>query len=275
MSTEIYYFTGTGNSLFVAKDIAEKTGAVLIPIASLKDRKSIITDADIIGIVFPVYYGELPIIIDKFVRKIEGISGKYIFAVCTYGGAADASLRILKRIIRSSGGVLSAAYGVHMPQNAFLKPKENHQKLFMEWKKKLEFIDKNTKAKAEGVFYSNVLLELLFIPIHVFLIKPVMNKHFRRISNLPPNLKTEEHMHAMDMNFKTNEDCNGCGTCSKVCPVDNIIISDSRPTWLHHCENCLACYNWCPNKAIQGGMSTKDFYYHQPEIKITEIMEQK
>jgi len=49
-------------------------------------------------------------------------------------------LRILRRIIRSKGGELSAAYGIHMPQNAFHKPRENYQEIYAEWKKKLELI---------------------------------------------------------------------------------------------------------------------------------------
>jgi len=53
---EIYYFSGTGNSLVVARDIAEKMNGNLISIPSVMDKESITTDADVIGIVFPVYY---------------------------------------------------------------------------------------------------------------------------------------------------------------------------------------------------------------------------
>lgn len=275
MSTEIYYFSGTGNSLSVAKDIAEKTGGTLIPIASLMDRSCINTDADVIGIIFPVYYMEPPMIIAEFARKLKDIKGKYIFAVCTYGGAAGASLRMLKRFINSSGGVLSAAYGVCMPQNSFPKPNEDHQVKYMEWKRKLELIIKNIDIKAKGIFYANFWLEIALIPIHIFIIKPICKRHFKRISRLPPDSKYEEHKHAMDRNFNTNENCNGCGICSKVCPVGNIILNDNKPVWQNHCEHCLACYNWCPNNAIQGGITSKGYYYRHPGIKLSEIIEQK
>jgi flavodoxin len=56
MNIEIYYFTGTGNSLAVARDIALKTDGKLIPIPSVMDKEIIKTDADVIGIVFPTYY---------------------------------------------------------------------------------------------------------------------------------------------------------------------------------------------------------------------------
>lgn len=275
MSIEIYYFSGTGNSLAVAKDIAEKAGGTLIPIASLLDKKMITTDADVIGIVFPVYYCELPIIIKEFAMKLENLKQKYIFSVCTYGGAASASLRILKRIIRSKGGELSAAYGIHMPQNAFYKPGENRQKIYSAWKKKLGLIVNNIKSQAKGMFYSNIVLELLFVPIHLILIKPVCRKSFSKQLNMPYNSRFEELIHMLDKGFSTNIKCSGCGICSKVCPVGNIKIIDEKPVWLNYCENCLACYNWCPNKAIQGGISSKDYYYNHPEVKISEIMNQR
>jgi flavodoxin len=89
MKTAIYYFSGTGNSFAVARDIAEKTSGKLISIPSVMDQPSIITDADVIGIVFPVYFravlGGIPLIVRRFTRKLEDIDSKYIFAICTYG----------------------------------------------------------------------------------------------------------------------------------------------------------------------------------------------
>ena len=86
---EIYYFTGTGNSLAVAKMIAERTGAKLIPIAAVMDRKAIESAAEAVGIVFPVYYATnetgIPIIVKRFVAKLTDIGSKYLFAVCTSG----------------------------------------------------------------------------------------------------------------------------------------------------------------------------------------------
>ena len=89
MPMEIYYFSGTGNSLVVARDIAEKTKTRLISIPTVVDQERIKTDADCIGIVFPSYLAHLygiPLVVEKFVKKLDGIGGKYIFAVCTCGG---------------------------------------------------------------------------------------------------------------------------------------------------------------------------------------------
>ncbi len=274
MSVEIYYFSGTGNSLIVARDIAEKTNAKLIPIASQIEKKVIITNADIIGIVFPVYYCDIPLIVRRFAGKLDNISNKYIFAVCTYGGGTGDSLKTLSRIICSGGGELSAQYGVHMPQNAFLKSWENHEKILKEWKKKLEIINKNINIQKKGIFLDNLLLSLILFPFNKFF-KLMGKRGLAKLSDSSPHMPIEELMYRADRSYSTNEKCNGCGICSEVCPVDNIKIINNKPVWLNHCENCLACYNWCPHKAIQSGIAQKEYYYRHPGVKISDIINQK
>ena len=82
----VYYFSGTGNSFAVARDIARKINGELISIASVIDEESIKTDADMIGIVFPVYNQGIPYIIKRFINKTKySLGEKYIFGVCTCG----------------------------------------------------------------------------------------------------------------------------------------------------------------------------------------------
>lgn len=136
------------------------------------------------------------------------------------------------------------------------------------------WIINNIKNRAEGIFYSNRALELLFIPIHLLLIKPMVRKAFVERLNMPPDTKIEELIPMMDIGYHTTTACDGCRICAKVCPVGNIKMEDQKPVWLHHCENCLACYNWCPNQAIQGGIASVDYYYRHPEIMLSEIIKQ-
>ena len=85
---EVYYFSGTGNSLVLAKLVAERLGGALIPIASVIDREKIEPAADVIGITFPVYYADAPNIVRRFAEKLANTEGKYIFAISNYGGGA-------------------------------------------------------------------------------------------------------------------------------------------------------------------------------------------
>ncbi|MBU7033196.1 MAG: 4Fe-4S binding protein [Theionarchaea archaeon] len=270
----VYYFSGTGNSLVVARDIAEKTNAKLIPIASQLEKKIIIANADIIGIVFPVYYGDLPPIIRRFAEKLDNISNIFIFAVCTYGGGAGDSLSTLNQIIHSRGGELSAGYGVHMPQNAFSKPWENLERIYNKEKKKVEIISENSKMKKKGVFFSDIVSHAILFPFNI-LFKRLARRGLANLVHSSQHLSMEELIQEVDKSFSTNEKCTGCGICSEVCPVNNIQIIDKTLVWLHHCENCLACYNWCPHKAIQGEIAQKGYYYHHSNITSSDIANQR
>jgi len=277
MSIDIYYFSGTGNSLSVAKDIAAKTGGNLVPIASVVDNDVIDIDSDVIGIVFPVYYTELPVIIKKFTGKLANIGNKYIFAVCTFGGSAGYSLKSLRRLIEARGGELSATYRVHMPQNSFPKFFENHARLYSTWNKQVAKVVRNTNERKHGEFFQHILLGPFFILVDYSLskMKGTYKKSFAKLSNAAPDLEMDELIHLNDTSFNLIEKCTGCGICARVCPVNNITMTDNKPVWQHHCENCLACYNWCPVKAIRGGIAAKNYYYRRPEIKVTEMMKQR
>lgn len=281
MNLEIYYFSGTGNSLAVARDIAEEMGGDLISIPSIMDKKSITTDADVIGIVFPVYYlgtVNIPLVVQRFVGKLDDISAKYVFAVCTFGGGAGSTLAMLDEMIRARGGRLSSGFGVQMPQNAFRKPFENKTKLYSNWKeKKLDFICEHIKAK-DGWFDTDEL----FIGLVVAIIERMMKVGFLNRSSLrsmkktarlqeDSDLKLDEVIHFMDRSYSTDENCTGCSTCSKVCQVRNIEIVDNKPAWQHHCENCLACIKWCPQSAIHGYGELPEGYHHQ-DVNILDML---
>ena len=77
----------------------------------------------------------------------------------------------------------------------------------------------------------------------------------------------------MDRNFFADGRCNGCGICAKVCPSGNVSMVDGKPRWAGHCEQCLACLQWCPTKALQYGKKTERYQrYHHPEIKVADVV---
>ena len=276
-TTEIYYFTGTGNSLSVARELNDRlSGSKLIPIASLNNKEYVKSSADVVGIIFPVYYGEAPNIVKDFVKKLETSKDVYTFAVATFGGSSGNSLKNLKQLIGSNGYQLSAGFGVHMPQNAFYKFWENKDKVYRRSRKKVDSIVKKINSRKKGIFRSDYLLRpLVFLLYGYFENKTI--EHLEKISNIPyqSGMTLEELLPLADRNYRTDENCEGCGICAKVCPVNNIKMIDGKPEWQNHCENCLACYNMCPNKAIHGGVLSKDYHYIHPEFKMSDLKIQK
>ena len=267
---EVYYFSGTGNSLIVARDITKKLNAKIINVLSIINQENINSDANVLGFVFPIYHFKHPFLIEKIVTKFRNFNSKYIFAVCTYGLKPSNSIKIFDNLIKSCGGKLSGGFTVKMPHNGIgsnLFTQREHEIMFNNWKTKLgvivEYIIKRKKGKLET---SNMIINLISsglfvktIPTVIKLMKQVIMKGWKSLL------------------FASNEKCDGCGICKKICPVNNIEIINNKPSWLNlNCIGCFACLHWCPKDAIQlGRTNIKIKNYHHPDVKISDILVNK
>jgi ferredoxin/flavodoxin len=275
MSIEIYYFSGTGNSLFVARDIAVKMKGKVIPIPSLIEMDNISTEAEVIGIVFPIYNAVLdgmPLMIKRFIDRLENLGSKYVFAVCTCKGWSRVTISNLDEQIKVRGGKLSAGFTVTMPDNSNPTTIIQQQRLFSKWKKKLEFIYQYVNARKRGRFENTVFFNLIVFP-YMSKGKRETLKLYSKLANAT-NLPYEELVPLSDRSFLVDDKCNGCRICANICPATNIIIINDKPVWQNHCESCLACINWCPKKAISGGITTDRVQtnYHHPDIKVSDML---
>ena len=268
MTTEIYYFSGTGNSFAVARDVAAKTNGKLTPITSALVKESIDTQAEVIGFVFPIYDFRPPLIVEKFIGRIKNIGSKYIFAVCTYGITPSKSMKIFETMIKSCGGELAAGFAVGMPHNGIGSnsfSQIQHERMFKNWKIKCEAVSEYIIARAKGKLEtSNLFVDFILtgsfvkmLPTLLKLLKQGITKGWKSIV------------------LNSNGKCNGCGICNRICPADNIEIVDNKPRWSDHCAGCFACLHWCPEEAISlSGLDTIIGRYHHPEVKISDMIKQ-
>ena len=247
-----------------------------------KDR--IETDADVIGVVFPVYgLDRIPSIVERFVEKLDGLGSKYVFAVSTYGSLAGMGVKTFGKAVRSRGGKLSAGFAVHMPMNNIAIPGfmysgtigNKEQTLFTDWRRKRDFVCEYVNARKEGRFEaSNRLLVSLFSPIDKYYGRWRIESRYNKLLN--SHLTMDEIRPMMDVSFRTDDKCDGCGLCSGICPVNNIKMVDGVPSWQHHCERCMACLQWCPKEAIEFDKdSIGRKRYHHPDVKLSDMLKRK
>lgn len=254
MSSKIYYFSGTGNSLAIArelKDMFDENSSV-VPMSVLNDKKTIKIDTDILGFVFPVYYMNVPEIVKSFVEKLVFETDPYIFAIATCNGIPGPTLFELKKCLSKKGKILSSGFVVDMPGNAIVTKPEVIDERLKNYKSKVSEISNYVNNKSMNKLQGK---DGLKSHIESSIIKFFGNK-----------------LYITPENVSVTKNCVGCGICAKVCPLNNIKIVNKRPQWGQKCANCLACFHWCPKKAVKGGtMLQKRDTYHHPEISIEDM----
>ena len=283
----ICYFSATGNCLSVARHIAEHAKAELISIPALIDQPKIDIADRYIGIVFPTYivaFSGIPLIIERFIGRLENIGSKYLFAVCTCGGYelvnAYPTLRALKRVIRSAGGRLAAGYTVRLPMNNLdyghipIPINKDTDTIIARSRKRLASVVKRIATRKPDPYRAwKAVFNLLLTPMYRMMQKPVL-KYFRDYARVPADspLTYRELVPLSDKSITVNDRCNGCGTCVRVCPVGNIMMVKKKPEWQHHCEMCFACDEWCPQWAVRHWSRGEGVKYHYPGMKAKDFI---
>jgi ferredoxin len=220
---DIYYFSGSGNSYYIAKKIAKKLHGKLIDIAKIKENTLLQGE---FGVVVPCYAFGIPKIVEEFLKKVENKS-TYSFFILTYAGYYGGTFKQVNNLIS-----FNFNKGIKMPGSdmVFTSKKskiESNNKIYQNADFEVNKIVKQIK-KHENFKISRSFEYYLFLPIY-----RVAMWYFRGAKR----------------GFRTNEKCTLCGFC-EICPVDNIKVGD-KVVWGDHCEGCLRCINYCPFEAIE------------------------
>lgn len=245
----IYYFSGTGNSLHVARQLADALGERLMPmtLASPVTHSSEGEGGrEAIGLVFPVHAWGIPNVVEKAVSHLlpKG-DGTFLYAVMTCGDDMGYTDKVLESAL---GRKLDAAFSVQMPNTYVCLPgfDVDSNELCKEKLTKEESVVKEIAACVSERKSVRRLKRGLFPWTKTYILRPLFNRY----------LLTDKYF-----NVDASR-CISCGRCRKSCPVGNIIL-DEVPKWQSHCAGCLACYHACPYHAINfGGMTQKKGQYN-------------
>lgn len=245
----IFYFSGTGNTFWVAKTIAQATGDCLIDLAEALRNKQFdftLKDEERLGFCFPTHGWQPPHLVRCFINKanIRCGSDTYVYAITTCGDNMGEAMIILNRDLKKKGLHASTQFSVVMPESyvclPFMHtdtPKREKEKI-EQARQQLKHISEVVKAKLTCV----VELERGATPrLYSYVIGAFFNRFM-----------------VGDKHFEVDaEACIRCGKCEKICPVDN--VKGAPPTWIHNgqCTSCLACYHHCPTHAINYGKITR------------------
>ena len=250
----ILYFSGTGNSLAVARQLAEQLNEPLMPLVEAAGVD--LTNEQRIGLVFPSYDFNLPPAVPAMISGLAISPRSYVFTVVTCGSMAGNCIWVLRRMLREKGIELAYSHKVSVPDNsalAFGRNPNRQLKKFQYVPARMEQIISELKAGSRTLHYS------WFSLLSWLLGRPAV---------------TRGMIHCMGP--KVNPDkCTGCGICAKVCPMENIQNDSGHVASTgDNCTVCFACVHACPQQAFTtNGLQTyKERQYRNPQIKLKDLM---
>jgi ferredoxin len=257
MKTVLYYYTGTGNSLWAAQCLAQELKNTELFSMARDPQGKQAAAADCIGLVFPVHMWGVPHAVLRLVAQLPQ-GGKYYFAMAINAGQVSGTLRQLRKVMAKRSLNLASGFSLKFPSNYIPwggPGSAQHQaRCFSQAQAKIRgqvapaVLGQTAAPVEQGPLWQRILFTAVYK-----LSFPAMAK--------------------MDKSFWSDATCNGCALCVKICPAGNIRLQAQKPVWGHRCEQCLACLQWCPQQAIQYGKKTPGIpRYHHPEIKAADML---
>jgi ferredoxin len=283
VSTEIYYFSGTGNSLHVARELQKRLpDTELVPILSLEGKGPVKAKGATVGFVFPHYASSLPKVVHAFVERLDVGSAGYLFAIATRGGTKTWSFVEIDKILGERDRRLDSFFAITMAggNEALVR----------------SYADRITEARIARL-EAEMLARLDSIaPIiaHGQVSRqedkgdtepsPFLKPFVPLLEALSPHLVELGKKVESSFEFYYDEACTGCGVCARVCLAGKVRMVDERPTWQEaiKCHGCFACLSFCPQESIQvkskwylRSYTEQNGRYHHPAITANDIAKQK
>lgn len=247
----ICYFTASGNCLYVAR----KIGGTLLSIPQLMRQEKIDIEDDAVGVVCPCYNAEMPMMVRDFMRKAH-IRTNYFFFIYTYGAGFGEAYAHAKLAAEEAGLTLSYVNAIKMVDN------------FLPYFDMQEQIDTLPKKDVEGqldTVCADIASRKTATVKITAITKAQMAMYRKRLAD--DWLKKDTAL-----SYTVNDDCIRCGICAKVCPANNITVTEDGVQFSDHCEVCYACLHNCPQHAIHLPKEAGTTQFRNEHITLADII---
>lgn len=246
----IFYFSGTGNTLWAARRLAEATGERLVAMADgLPTPPLTLAEGERVGFCFPVHGWQPPKLVRWFIDSLclEGMQGHYVYALCTCGDSVGQAMEMLRGQLARKGWPLHAVFSLVMPESyvtlpfMYTDPPRRERYKLLRAGHKLRDMEQYVKERRTGI-------DKVERGPAAWLLSHVIGNVFNGCLITDKPFRVEASL------------CNRCGRCASACPLGNITAAKGdTPTWRRdgRCAACLACYHHCPRHAIGYGPLTK------------------
>ncbi len=237
----IIYFSGTGNSRYLAKQLAQQLDDDLIDATVLiktGEHPAIASEKPYI-FVAPVYAWRFPRVLADWMRKCTFTGDRRVYFVLTCGGEIGAADRYLEAFCKELSLCYMGTGEVVMPENYLVMFDPPPQ-------------EKDTPVLDASVASANGMARQIREGL------PFPKRKSTLVGRLSSGIVNScfYTFYIGAKKFRATDACVSCGKCAEVCMLNNISIKDNKPVWGKNCTHCMACICRCPAEAIEYGKHT-------------------
>ncbi len=245
MNTAIVYFSATGNGFDVANKLnlnlddinandSKDNNLYYMPHTKVED----LSDYETIIIITPIYGFSIPAYVKEYIKELSKLRDKNYYVIINYGGFLGNAVYNTQKYFTSNNLNIKNIYKLKMPESftIFIKLKDDYvTKTLEDSVTEIEKIAMSIKKK-ESVKYKNTPLCVLDA-----VNEKIVTKQFSKFCK----------------SYIVTDTCVSCKYCQKICLTNNITVEDNKkPVFGDKCVACLACYQRCPQLAINFGKKT-------------------
>ena len=238
----VLYFSGTGNSAYIAEGLARRMGADCHSIEEDVDFADLLSAHDTVAVCYPIYGSSVPRIMREFAAKHSAILAEKKFVIlCTQMMFSGDGAHAFARLLPGCDGNVRYAEHFNMPNNISnfcLFPVREGER-----RRKQAAAD-HKLDRVCGDIQSGIVKRRGWSRFCALLGK-LQNTYWPAIEKKQAG------------SFSADGECNRCGLCVRRCPVKNLALTEEGITQNNSCILCYRCVNLCPPKAATVMLHTK------------------